>query len=90
MAKINLLPWREALRAEKKKEFITLICVVLVAAVITAFGWDRMLSSQIETQNDRNSLLKSEITRLEKQVAGSYGGNSGVAGQPAGNSQNLR
>ncbi|MEP3856670.1 MAG: PilN domain-containing protein [Porticoccus sp.] len=68
MAKINLLPWREALRAEKKKEFITLICVVLVAAVISAFGWDRMLSSQIETQNDRNSLLKTEIARLEKQV----------------------
>ena len=43
--------------------------MVLVAAVITAFGWDRMLSSQIETQNDRNSLLKTEITRLEKQVA---------------------
>ena len=27
-----------------------------------------MLSSQIETQNDRNSLLKTEIARLEKQV----------------------
>ena len=37
--------------------------------MISAFGWDRMLSSQIETQNDRNSLLKAEITRLEKQVA---------------------
>lgn len=68
MAKINLLPWREALRAEKKKEFITLVCAVLVVAIISAFGWDRLISSQIEAQNGRNALLKAEIAKLEKQV----------------------
>ncbi|MEZ5529602.1 MAG: PilN domain-containing protein [Porticoccaceae bacterium] len=69
MAKINLLPWREAYRAEKKKEFITLICVVLVAAIVVAFGWDRVVNAQISNQESRNQLLKSEIARLEKQVA---------------------
>ncbi len=69
MAKINLLPWREAFRAEKKKEFITLICVVLVVAVVVAFGWDRVINAQIANQESRNQLLKSEITKLDKQVA---------------------
>lgn len=69
MAKINLLPWREAYRAEKKKEFITLICVVLVAAIVVAFGWDRVVNAQISNQESRNQLLKSEIAKLDKQVA---------------------
>jgi len=69
MAKINLLPWREAFRAEKKKEFITLICVVLVVAVLVAFGWDRVVNAQIANQESRNQLLKSEIAKLDKQVA---------------------
>lgn len=69
MAKINLLPWREAFRAEKKKEFITLICVVLVVAVVVAFGWDRVVKAQIANQESRNQLLNSEIAKLDKQVA---------------------
>ncbi|TNF06306.1 MAG: pilus assembly protein PilN [Deltaproteobacteria bacterium] len=69
MAKINLLPWREAYRAEKKKEFITLICVVLVAAIVVAFGWDRVVNAQISNQESRNQLLQSEIAKLDKQVA---------------------
>ncbi|WP_461480495.1 PilN domain-containing protein [Porticoccus sp.] len=69
MAKINLLPWREAHRAEKKKEFITLICVVLVAAVVVSFGWDRVVNAQIANQESRNQFLKSEIAKLDKQVA---------------------
>lgn len=69
MAKINLLPWREAYRAEKKKEFITLICVVLIASAVVAFGWDRVVNAQISNQESRNQLLKSEIAKLDKQVA---------------------
>lgn len=69
MAKINLLPWREAFRTEKKKEFLSLVVVVLVVAVLVAFGWDRVVSNQIESQNSRNQLLKTEIAKLDKQVA---------------------
>lgn len=69
MAKINLLPWREAYRTEKKKEFLSLLVAVLIAAVLTVFGWDRVVNYQIETQNNRNQLLTSEIAKLDKQVA---------------------
>ena len=69
MAKINLLPWREAFRTEKQKEFLSLVVVVLVVAVLVAFGWDRVVSNQIESQNSRNQLLNTEIAKLDKQVA---------------------
>ncbi len=68
MAKINLLPWREAYRAEKKKEFVTLLGMVLIFAVVVAFGWDRVVNSQIDSQVSRNQLLKTEIAKLDKQV----------------------
>ena len=68
MAKINLLPWREAYRAEKKKEFVTLLGMVLIFAAVVAFGWDRVVNSQIDSQNSRNQLLKAEIAKLDKQV----------------------
>jgi len=69
MAKINLLPWREAFRADKKKDFISLTVVVLVVAVFSSFGWDRVVNNQIESQHSRNQLLKTEIAKLDKQVA---------------------
>ena len=69
MAKINLLPWREAYRGEKKKEFITLIGMVLVFAAVVAFGWDRVVNSQIDSQLSRNQMLKGEIAKLDKEVA---------------------
>jgi len=68
MAKINLLPWREAYRAEKKKEFVTLLGMVLLFGAVVAFGWDRVVNSQIDSQLSRNQLLKTEIAKLDKQV----------------------
>ena len=68
MAKINLLPWREAYRAEKKKEFVTLLGMVLIFAAVVAFGWDRVVNSQIDSQVSRNQLLQTEIAKLDKQV----------------------
>lgn len=69
MAKINLLPWREAHRAEKKKEFFTLLGFVLVLAAVVGFGWDQVINSQIDSQYSRNQLLKTEISKLDKEVA---------------------
>lgn len=69
MAKINLLPWREAHRAEKKKEFVTLLGMVLIFGAVVALGWDRVVNNQIDAQNSRNQVLTSEIAKLEKEVA---------------------
>lgn len=69
MAKINLLPWREAYRGEKKKEFVTLIGMILLFAAVVAFGWDRVVNSQIDSQFSRNQVLEGEIAKLSEEVA---------------------
>jgi type IV pilus assembly protein PilN len=68
MAKINLLPWREEYRQEKKKEFVTQLAVVCIFAVLGAFVWVRYVDSAIDNQNQRNQMLDTEIAELNKRV----------------------
>lgn len=68
MAKINLLPWRDELRAEKKKQFYTALVMVAALAGASGFGWMSYVNSQIEGQTVRNQMLEREIAQLRKQV----------------------
>ncbi len=69
MARINLLPWREQLREERKKEFLTILGLIFVAALLLIFLGDRHLNGKIDHQNERNQLLRNEIAVLEKRIA---------------------
>lgn len=69
MAKINLLPWRQAYREEKKQEFIVIVVAVVAAALFGAYLWVSSVQSAIENQNARNQLLSVEISKLDAQVA---------------------
>jgi type IV pilus assembly protein PilN len=68
MAKINLLPWRDAYRKQKKQEFIILLLIVLAVAIAVAFAWVASVDAAIENQNSRNKLLERNIAELQKQV----------------------
>ncbi len=68
MAKINLLPWRQAYREEKKREFLGIIFGVGLVAAFGAYIWVSGVQSAIENQNMRNQLLTQEITKLDAQV----------------------
>lgn len=68
MAKINLLPWRQVYREEKKREFLGVIAVVFVVAALGAYTWVSSVEDSIENQNSRNRLLEQEITKLDAQV----------------------
>jgi type IV pilus assembly protein PilN len=68
MAKINLLPWREAYRKEKKEQFLAVLGGVLALSALLAYAWVMGVESAIENQNARNKLLETEIAVLEKQV----------------------
>ncbi|MGV6807198.1 MAG: PilN domain-containing protein [bacterium] len=69
MATINLLPWREQYREEKRKEFFALLALTAIVAFVLLFVWDRYVNSRIEWQQSRNEYLQQEITKLDKQVA---------------------
>lgn len=68
MAKINLLPWREAYRKEKKDQFIAILIGIFILAAFVAYLWISGVESAIDNQNARNRLLETEIAVLEKQV----------------------
>ena len=68
MANVNLLPWREIQRQEKKKEFLIVLGMVAAVALLLAVVWGYWVNWQIDWQADRNNLLKREITVLDEKV----------------------
>jgi type IV pilus assembly protein PilN len=69
MPRINLLPWREAQRKRQRQEFFFGIgAALLTAAVVVALGRIQM-SAAIANQNERNSVIETEIAQLDKQIA---------------------
>lgn len=69
MARINLLPWREELRAQRKQNFINAIGVaVLFTAVI--FGGVHLYVDGLKAyQEQRNKILQDEIALLDIKIA---------------------
>lgn len=68
MARINLLPWREQLREERKQRFLVTLAGVLVVAAGAVFFGDQYLSGAIEQQNARNDFVRKEIAVLDARI----------------------
>src|SRR5690554_6492625 len=68
MARINLLPWREQLREERKKQFLSILVLIVIVAGLLIFLGDRSLNGQIDDQNARNEFLKKEIQLLDGRI----------------------
>lgn len=68
MARINLLPWREQLREERKQRFLVALGVVLVGAAALVFAGDQYLNAAIEQQNARNDFVRKEIAVLDTRI----------------------
>lgn len=68
MTRINLLPWREELRQERQKQFMTLLvlAIILGAAIVGLIHFQ--MNSKIEYQNSRNRFLDNEIAKLDKEI----------------------
>ncbi len=66
---INLLPWREELRQEQKKQFgILTVLMMLLAAAIVGLIHLQMVT-KIDYQISRNSFMSGEIRKLDKEIA---------------------
>lgn len=69
MPRVNLLPWREAQRKERQKNFAvaTMAAVLVGAAVI---WWAHMwVQGRIDYQNARNQKITQEIALLDEKIA---------------------
>lgn len=69
MIRINLLPHREQRRAARQRQFLFLAGTVAVSAAIAVGAVHMLLSGRIDSQNERNAYLESEISKLDKQIA---------------------
>ena len=66
--RINLLPWREELRQEQKKEFamMAVLSVVLAGAIFGLVYFQ--MQSKIDYQLSRNNFMTSEIKKLDDEI----------------------
>jgi type IV pilus assembly protein PilN len=68
MARINLLPWRAERRKQRQKEFMAMLGLSALAAVVLSFLLVNYYSRQIDGQNERNQFLEQRIAQVQKQI----------------------
>ncbi len=68
MPRINLLPWREQQRTERKKSFaVGMIAAAIAALAVSGAGY-LFMSGLIDAQGSRNTRLTEEIKVLDKKI----------------------
>jgi len=68
MPRINLLPWREEQRTERKLKFTIALGGAALAAGAFSFVGYLMFNSMISSQVARNDMLRDEIKKLDRQI----------------------
>lgn len=68
MARINLLPWRAERRKQRQKEFMAMLGLSALAAVVVAFLIVGFYKGQIKGQNERNAYLQDQITQVDAKI----------------------
>jgi type IV pilus assembly protein PilN len=69
MIRVNLLPHRQERRAFRQRQMIVFAAFAAVLGVLSVVVVHTVLAGWVETQNARNNLLKTEIDKLDKQIA---------------------
>ncbi len=68
MTRINLLPWREELRQEQKKQFLMMVVMtfILSAAMVGLIHFQ--MQAKIDYQESRNRFLQQEIAKVDEEI----------------------
>ena len=69
MILINLLPHREARRQQRKQAFFAGIGMAALVGAVIVLLWYTGVKTQIDTQEEHNQFLTSEIKRLDAQIS---------------------
>lgn len=68
MANINLLPWRETLRKQRKRHYLLQLLGAVILAALAVVLWHMQVQKQIEHQNSRNAFLSKEIAKVNNKI----------------------
>jgi type IV pilus assembly protein PilN len=66
--RINLLPWRETLRKERKRQFASIAGGVSLLMLVIVFYAHLHVGAMIEHQNSRNTTLETEIAKVDESI----------------------
>ncbi len=68
MAKINLLPWRDELRQQKKNNFFKIILLGILITGLCMGLVHLFIDSKVQQQEARNKRLQNEIALLNQKI----------------------
>ncbi|MFJ2323234.1 PilN domain-containing protein [Pseudomonas sp. NPDC087817] len=68
MARINLLPWREERREERRKRFLLALIGVVAGSVGAVFIADQIVSAAIDRQVARNDYIGKQIAVVDERI----------------------
>ncbi|MCX7033967.1 MAG: PilN domain-containing protein [Arenimonas sp.] len=68
MARINLLPWRAERRKLRQKEFVSMLGLASVVALLVSFLIVMYFNGQLEGQQNRNTYLRDQIVLVDQQI----------------------
>jgi type IV pilus assembly protein PilN len=68
MPRINLLPWRETQRKDRRIKFLVSLGGAAVAALVATFAGYLLIDSMINAQSARNDRLRAQIKIVDKQI----------------------
>lgn len=68
MSKINLLPWRDELREQRKKTFVLIAILVAVLGVFAVFVTWMYFDQKLSDQEDANQLITSSNQQLDQKL----------------------
>jgi len=68
MARINLLPWRDAERRRRKRSFAIATGLAVAAVVLIGLAVRFQIDAMISAQKERNARLQQEIVRLDGRI----------------------
>lgn len=69
MIRINLLPHREQKRKERRQRFYAATVASIVVGAVVGLAVHLVIAGYIGLQEQRNAFLKSEIAKLDKDIA---------------------
>lgn len=69
MAYINLLPWREEAEKARQREYLTILTLVAVVALLIVLSVNQFYQMHIDGQNVHNQFLQNEIQILDLRIA---------------------